>query len=206
MCCITGAGWVGFASTKPVRAVPVLISTHGTGTGTDAMGRTRQSDRSGQPDRSRTAPSHRSEARGARQGATQPDGKQGQSALGISCRGNSSPPCTRRSARPPARLPRLPPLDPVLARSLLRRPLHPPSPKPFYYPTLHSLGVIGKGERVETLRPRNQGVTTSPRRPIVLHGSSFNSFLWKRPPGEAPIVLHGNGQGWLTGQTRRPAG
>ena len=39
---------------------------------------------SGQPDRSRTTPSHRSEARGARQGATQPDGKQGQSALGIS--------------------------------------------------------------------------------------------------------------------------
>ena len=71
-------------STKPVRAVPVLIGTHGTGTGTDAMGRTRQSDRSGQPDRSRTTPSHRSEARGARQGATQPDGKQGQSALGIS--------------------------------------------------------------------------------------------------------------------------
>ena len=90
-------------------------------------------------------------------------------------------------------------LDPVLARSLLRRPLPLPSPKPFYYPTLHSLGVIGKGERVETLRPRNQGVTTSPRRPIVLHGSSFNSFLWKRPPGEAPIVLHGNGQGWFTG-------
>ena len=57
-----------------------------------------------------------------------------------------------------------------------------------------------------TLRPRNQGVTTSPGRPIVLHGSSFNSFLWKRPPGEAPIVLHGNGQGWFTGQTRRPAG
>ena len=79
-------------------------------------------------------------------------------------------------------------------------------PSRFYHPTLHSLGVIGKGERVETLRPRNQGVTTSPRRPIVLHGSSFNSFLWKRPPGEAPIVLHGNGQGWLTGQTRRPAG
>ena len=71
-------------STKPVRAVPVLIGTHGTGTGTDAMGRIRQSDRSGQPDRSRTTPSHRSEARGARQGATQPDGKQGQSALGIS--------------------------------------------------------------------------------------------------------------------------
>ena len=67
-------------------------------------------------------------------------------------------------------------------------------------------GVIGKGERVETLRPRNQGVTTSPGRPIVLHGSSFDSFPWRRPPGEAPIVLHGNGQGWLTGQTRRPAG
>ena len=135
----------------------------------------------------------------------QPDRRQGQSALGIGCRGNSSPPRTRRSARPPARSP-LPLLDPALARSLLRRPLPLPSPKPFYYPTLHSLGVIGKGERVETLRPRNQGVTTSPGRPIVLHGSSFNSFLWKRPPGEAPIVLHGNGQGWLTGQTRRPAG
>ena len=34
--------------------------------------------------------------------------------------------------------------------------------------------------------------------PIVFYG--------KDPPGEAPIVLHGNGQGWLTGQTRRPAG
>ena len=33
----------------------------------------------------------------------------------------------------------------------------------------------------QTLRPRNQGVTTSPRRPIVLHGSLFNSFLWERP-------------------------
>ena len=32
----------------------------------------------------------------------------------------------------------------------------------------------------------------------VSDGSSSNSFLWQRPPGEAPIVLHGNGRGWLT--------
>ena len=50
------------------------------------------------------------------------------------------------------------------------------------HPTLHSLGVFGKGERVETLRPGNLGVTTSPGRPIVLHGDSFNSSLWKDPP------------------------
>ena len=46
-------------------------------------------------------------------------------------------------------LPRLPPLDPALARSLLRCPLPLPSPKPFYYPTLHSLGVIGKASEWE---------------------------------------------------------
>ena len=34
---------------------------------------------------------------------------------------------------------------------------------------------------METLRPRNQGVTTSPGKPIGLHGSLSNSFLWERP-------------------------
>ena len=37
-----------------------------------------------------------------------------------------------------------------------------------------------------TLRPRNQGVTTSPGRPIVLHGSLSNSFLWERPTWRGP--------------------
>ena len=121
-------------STKPVRAVPVLIGTHGTGTGTDAMGRTRR------PYRRRTSGSitnhakppvrgagcaARSNATGWETGAIRPRDQ---------CRGNSSPPRTRRSARPPACLPRLPPLDPPLARSLLRRPLPLPSPSRFIIP------------------------------------------------------------------------
>ena len=121
-------------STKPVRVVSVLIGTHNTGTDTDAMGRTRQ------PDRHRVNRiDHESrQATGQRRVVCDKeqlnrDRQQGQSALGISCRGNSSPPRTRRSARPPARSP-LPLLDPALARSLLRCPPALPHPSRFIIP------------------------------------------------------------------------
>ena len=192
-------------STKPVRAVPVLIGTHGTGTGTDAMGRTRRPDRHRVNRIDHEPRQATGQGRGVRDRGQLSRMETGAIRPPDQCRGNSSPPRTRRSARPPARLPRLRrsiPCSLVACPAVHSLYLH---PSRFYHPTHHSLGVIGKGERVETLRPRNQGVTTSPGRPIVLHGSSFNSFLWKRPPGEAPIVLHGNGRAWLTDRTRRPA-